>query len=124
MVDPIGFTIFINGEDMIEQLEMTGADPFYSFIWNPLDPGFYNIRVFGSTVDGVKMTSKVLNFEIFNDPNNKVQLLSFGDSAASDDNQDQTLLLDRLLRTPFQVYSPLGKLHRLRPMTMASCSPP
>ena len=55
---------------------ITGSDPNFSFLWTPMVPGDYDLRVRGSSVDGTEAFTQNLDIEVFNDSRNSVTLLA------------------------------------------------
>ena len=106
MINPLGFVLDINGEEM--DTVITGSDPNFSFLWTPMVPGDYDLRVRGSSVDGTEAFTANLDIEVFNDSRNSVTLLA---NAVLD---QPFQAVGNPLTLPFQIDSVLGTVEEIR----------
>jgi hypothetical protein len=106
MINQTGFVLEVNGEEL--DTFITGADPYFSFLWTPERPGDYNIRVRGSSIDGTEAFTQNLDVEVFNDSENSVKILTNFTLDRIDHILGNTSLL------PFEIESKFGAVEEIR----------
>ncbi|MEL0098591.1 MAG: hypothetical protein VW907_03445, partial [Opitutae bacterium] len=106
MINQTGFVLEINDEEI--DTFITGADPYFSFLWTPERPGDYNIRVRGSSVDGTEAFTQTLDVEVFNDSRNTVTML------ATALVEDPIHAVGNIFILPFQIDTVLGTVEEIR----------
>ena len=107
MINPLGFKVYINGQ-LDEEIIVTGNTPNYFLSWTPRFPGFFSVRVAGTTVDGEEATTSELNLEVYNENTGEISIYGI------DSNVTPTFALGGVVNIPFEVSTKFGQISNIR----------
>ena len=63
LINNNGFQVFVNGTEDTA-LQVGGAYPHYSLLWDPPSLGLFDIRVHGNSIDGLSARTKTLSINV------------------------------------------------------------